>query len=44
VISLQPQGKTRSEQGFDSAFANFERLSESTARRVVRFWQVSRNR
>jgi hypothetical protein len=25
----------------DSAFANFDKLSESTAKRVVRFWQLS---
>ncbi len=25
----------------DAAFANFDKLSESTAQRVVRFWQVA---
>ena len=29
--------------GIDSAFANYERLSASTAQRVVRFWQVQQN-
>jgi len=44
IISVRPDGKTPSSQGFDSAFANFGRLSASTAQRVVRFWQVSRNK
>jgi hypothetical protein len=34
---LRPDAKSAS---YDSAFANYERLSNSTARRVVRFWQV----
>ena len=29
--------------GLDSTLANYERLSVSTARRVVRFWQVKQN-
>jgi uncharacterized protein (DUF2336 family) len=39
IIMLRPDAKSAS-QGLDSAFANYERLSRSTARRVVRFWQV----
>jgi len=39
IIMLRPDAKSAS-QGLDSAFANYERLSSSTARRVVRFWQV----
>jgi uncharacterized protein (DUF2336 family) len=44
VISVRPDGKGPSSQGLDSAFANYGRLSASTAQRVVRFWQVSRNK
>jgi hypothetical protein len=36
---LRPDVKSAS-AGLDTAFANYERLSTSTARRVVRFWQV----
>ena len=39
IIMLRPDAKSAS-HGLDSAFANYERLSNSTARRVVRFWQV----
>jgi uncharacterized protein (DUF2336 family) len=39
IMSLQG-GKDPSRLDADGAFANFDRLSESTARRVVRFWQV----
>jgi uncharacterized protein (DUF2336 family) len=39
IIMLRPDGKIAS-HGLDSAFANYERLSNPTARRVVRFWQV----
>jgi uncharacterized protein (DUF2336 family) len=40
AVMVRPDGKGKSSQGFDTAFANYERLSASTARRVVRFWQV----
>jgi uncharacterized protein (DUF2336 family) len=30
-------------RGLDAALANYERLSSSTAQRVVRFWQVKQN-
>ncbi len=43
VITLRPDGRPASSFGIDSAFANYERLSASTARRVVRFWQVRQN-
>jgi uncharacterized protein (DUF2336 family) len=39
VLSLQG-GRDLSRPDADEAFANFGRLSASTARRVVRFWQV----
>jgi uncharacterized protein (DUF2336 family) len=39
IIMLRPDAKSAS-HGHDSVFANYERLSNSTARRVVRFWQV----
>jgi uncharacterized protein (DUF2336 family) len=39
IIMLRPDAKSGS-RGLESAFANYERLSSSTARRVVRFWQV----
>ena len=40
IIGLQGLSKAPSRQVLDEAFANFGRLSETTARRVVRFWQV----
>lgn len=43
VITVRPDGKPPSSLGIDSAFANYDRLSASTARRVVRFWQVRQN-
>jgi uncharacterized protein (DUF2336 family) len=43
IIVLHPDRKALSSQGLDSAFANYERLSASTAQRVVRFWQVRPN-
>ncbi|MGA7957734.1 MAG: DUF2336 domain-containing protein [Xanthobacteraceae bacterium] len=43
VITLRPDGRPQSSFGIDAAFANYERLSESTAQRVVRFWQVQQN-
>ena len=44
VVMLRPDGKSPSGQGIESAFANYGRLSASTAQRVVRFWQVKQNR
>jgi uncharacterized protein (DUF2336 family) len=40
IITLRPDGKKTTPQMIDAAFDNYERLSPSTARRVVRFWQV----
>jgi uncharacterized protein (DUF2336 family) len=40
IIATQANGKSVSSQALDAAYANFERLSPSTAQRVVRFWQV----
>jgi uncharacterized protein (DUF2336 family) len=40
IIMSRPGGKGTSSQSLDAAFANFEKLSPSTAQRVVRFWQV----
>jgi len=43
IFLVRPDGKGTSSQGLDEAFANYGRLSVSTARRVVRFWQVRRD-
>jgi uncharacterized protein (DUF2336 family) len=40
IILSRPSTKSPSSQALDAAFANFEKLSPSTAQRVVRFWQV----
>ncbi|MGA2894396.1 MAG: DUF2336 domain-containing protein [Xanthobacteraceae bacterium] len=42
VISANPDIKQPSSEEFESAFANYGRLSAPTAQRVVRFWQVKR--
>ncbi len=42
VFVLHPDGKAASGQGLAVAFANYVRLSSSTARRVIRFWQLKR--
>ena len=44
VISASLNNKPISRLGFDSVFADYERLSAATAQRVVRFWQVQRHR
>jgi len=36
----RPTARGTSTAALDAAFANFEKLSASTAQRVVRFWQV----
>jgi hypothetical protein len=43
VIKVHPEHAGMSSQGFDTAFAHYERLSAWTAQRVVRFWQVRRS-
>jgi uncharacterized protein (DUF2336 family) len=40
IILARPTAKSPSSHALDAAFANFEKLSPSTAQRVVRFWQV----
>lgn len=40
VIAVRSDGKPPASNGMDSAFANYDRLSVSTAQRVVRFWRV----
>jgi uncharacterized protein (DUF2336 family) len=40
VITVRPDGAAASTRGLDAAFADYGRLSASTAQRVVRFWQV----
>ena len=40
IILSRPSAKGTSAPALDAAFANFEKLSPSTAQRVVRFWQV----
>ena len=40
IIGMRPGGRRRPNQGLDAAYANFERLSPATARRVLRFWQA----
>jgi uncharacterized protein (DUF2336 family) len=40
ILAVHPGGKSACAQGFDEAHRNFERLSQSTAQRVVRFWQI----
>ena len=40
IIMARPSAKGTSTPALDAAFANFEKLSPSTAQRVVRFWQV----
>jgi uncharacterized protein (DUF2336 family) len=40
IIAMRPGGRGRPNQSLDAAYANFERLSLATARRVLRFWQA----
>jgi uncharacterized protein (DUF2336 family) len=40
IIMLQGNVRSPTRHGADDAFANYDRLSESTAQRVVRFWKV----
>lgn len=40
IIMSRPSAKGTSNPALDAAFVNFEKLSPSTAQRVVRFWQV----
>ena len=40
LIGARPHGDAISSRDFDVAYDNFERLSPTTAQRVMRFWQV----
>ena len=40
IMTANPASRAATSQALDNAYANFERLSPSTAQRVVRFWQV----
>jgi uncharacterized protein (DUF2336 family) len=40
IMTAMPDGHAMSSRDLDAAFANFERLSPTTAQRVMRFWQV----
>ena len=40
IMAALPQRHAKSSAELDAAFANFERLSPTTAQRVMRFWQV----
>jgi uncharacterized protein (DUF2336 family) len=40
IILARPTPKGTSNQSMEAAFGNYEKLSPSTAQRVVRFWQV----
>ena len=42
IIGARLGRKANSSQGLDAAYSNFERLTASTATRVIRFWQVRR--
>jgi hypothetical protein len=42
IIMSRPGGPGTSSQGLDAAYVNFDRLSPTTAQRVLRFWQVRR--
>ncbi len=44
LIVARPDGTGTSTQGLDAAFANYGRLSASTAQRLVRFWQARQDR
>lgn len=44
ILLMRPHGKGKSSQGLDQAFNNYNRLPPSTAQRVVRFWQMQRER
>jgi uncharacterized protein (DUF2336 family) len=43
IVSRPDDGDGIASHGLQAALANYERLSASTAQRVVRFWQVKQN-
>src|SRR4029077_19952794 len=40
IIMLRPGGQGTSTQGLDAAHDEFNKLSQSTAQRALRFWRV----
>jgi uncharacterized protein (DUF2336 family) len=40
IMTAMPGGHAMSSRDLDAAYANFDRLSPTTAQRVMRFWQV----
>jgi uncharacterized protein DUF2336 len=40
IIGARLGRKVNSNQGLDTAYSNFERLTPATAARVIRFWQM----
>ena len=42
IITGRQTAKVTSSQKLDESFANYERLSQATAQRVIRFWQARR--
>jgi uncharacterized protein (DUF2336 family) len=40
IITARLGGQRTSSQGLDAAYSNFDRLSATTAQRVMRFWQA----
>jgi uncharacterized protein (DUF2336 family) len=42
IIDARLGRKANSSQGLDAAFSNFERLTDTTAARVIKFWQMGR--
>ena len=43
IVQVSPGGRRMSSQLLDGAMSNFERLSFSTAQRVLRFWQARKD-
>jgi hypothetical protein len=41
ILLARPGSRGKGAPSLDAASANFDRLSASTAKRVVRFWQVT---
>jgi uncharacterized protein (DUF2336 family) len=41
IIHARPGARGKTAQSMDAAYANFEKLSASSARRVVHFWQIA---
>src|ERR1700686_4920759 len=41
IMGAPPGPQANSNQGLDTAYSNFERLTAATAARVIRFWQMA---